>query len=106
MLGVTGAWAQENLVGVPWFMAGKECTFETCQLSYLNNGFTESPTGALFGLIFFEIVLMGGAEGFRTGGARHTAHRTPHTAHRTPHTARTHRSPRHRRPTTCPRHVM
>jgi hypothetical protein len=49
-------------------MAGKECTFETCQLSYLNNSFTESPTGALVGIIVFEVVLMGGAEGYRTGG--------------------------------------
>jgi len=67
MLGVTGAWAQENLVGTPWFMAGEECTFDKCTISYLNNSFSPSYEGALLGIIFLEIVLMGGAEGFRTG---------------------------------------
>ena len=38
MLGVTGAWAQENLVGTPWFMAGEACTFDKCQVSYLARG--------------------------------------------------------------------
>jgi hypothetical protein len=59
MLGVTGAWAQENLLGTPWFMAGEECTFDKCELSYLNNDFTPSYEGALLGIIFFEVVLMG-----------------------------------------------
>jgi light-harvesting complex I chlorophyll a/b binding protein 1 len=67
MLGVTGAWAQENLVGTPWFMAGEECTFDSCSISYLNNKFEASYDGALLGIIFLEIVLMGGAEGYRTG---------------------------------------
>ena len=67
MLGVTGAWAQENLVGTPWFMAGEECTFDNCSISYLNNKFEASYDGALLGIIFLEIVLMGGAEGYRTG---------------------------------------
>ena len=59
MLAVCGAWAQENTVGTPWFMAGSECTFEKCEISYLNNSFTPSYSGALFGLIFIEMVLMG-----------------------------------------------
>ena len=42
MLGVTGAWAQENLTGIPWFMAGEECTFDSCSISYLNQSFTPS----------------------------------------------------------------
>ena len=67
MLGVTGAWAQENLTGIPWFMAGEECTFDNCTISYLNNSFAPSYDGALLGIIFLEILLMGGAEGYRTG---------------------------------------
>ena len=67
MLGVTGAWAQENLTGIPWFMAGEECTFDSCNISYLNNSFAPSYDGALLGIIFLEILLMGGAEGYRTG---------------------------------------
>jgi hypothetical protein len=43
-------------------MAGSECTFDKCELSYLNNNFTPSYDGALLGIIFFEIVLMGGAK--------------------------------------------
>ena len=67
MLGVTGAWAQENLTGIPWFMAGQECTFDNCSISYLNQSFTPSYDGALLGLIFLEVLLMGYAEGTRTG---------------------------------------
>ena len=67
MLGVTGAWAQENLVGTPWFMAGEECTFDKCNLSYLNNEFTPSYDGALIGIIAIEVALMGYVEGARTG---------------------------------------
>jgi len=67
MLAVCGVWAQENLGEGPWFMAGKECTFDSCTLEYLGNKFTPSYDGALLGLIFFEIILIGGAEGYRTG---------------------------------------
>ena len=61
MLGVTGAWAQENIVGTPWFMAGQECTFDKCEISYLNQSFVPSYDGALLGLIAIEIILMGKA---------------------------------------------
>ena len=77
MLGVTGAWAQENLVGTPWFMAGEECTFDKCTISYLNNSFSPSYEGALLGIIFLEIVLMGAAEGFRLDPSRCRAVASP-----------------------------
>ena len=67
MLAVSGVWAQENAGTGPWWQAGQECTFEQCKISYVGNDFTSSYGGALFGLIFFEILLVGGAEAYRTG---------------------------------------
>ena len=66
MLGVTGAWAQENLTGilVPWLARSAPSTTAPSPTST-----TPSPSydGALLGIIFLEILLMGGAEGYRTG---------------------------------------
>merc|ERR1712205_94245 len=80
MLGVTGAWAQENLVGTPWFMAGEECTFDSCSISYLNNKFEASYDGALLGIIFLEIVLMGGARASAPGCSRTPSTTSPRAA--------------------------
>jgi hypothetical protein len=68
MLAVSGVWAQENAGAGPWWEAGKECTIDSCKLTYAGFGdFKSSPTGALFGLIFIETLLLGGAEAYRTG---------------------------------------
>jgi len=68
MLAVSGVWAQENAGAGPWWEAGKECTANACNLRFAGFGeFSASPTGALYGLIFIETLLLGGAEAYRTG---------------------------------------
>jgi hypothetical protein len=42
-------------VGTPWFMAGEECTFDKCELSYVNNQFTPSYEGALLGWGLYKL---------------------------------------------------
>ena len=69
MLAVSGVWAQENAGAGPWWEAGKECTANACNLRFAGFGeFSASPTGALYGLIFIETLLLGGAlKACRTG---------------------------------------
>jgi len=74
MLGVTGAWAAENGTGIPWFEAGALCTPDDC--TAIADKFPGAiaplaPEGSgypsYWAVIGIEIVLMGAAEGYRTG---------------------------------------
>merc|ERR1711903_308720 len=56
MLGVTGAWAQENLGEGAWFNAGASCTPASCKIDYLgqeafgnvDNAFPELEQGDIY----------------------------------------------------------
>lgn len=73
MLGVTGAIAQENGTGIPWFAAGVMCTPDDCLSGYSFPGAVAplAPEGSgypsFFVVVILEVVLMGLAEAYRTG---------------------------------------
>jgi hypothetical protein len=74
MLGVTGAWASENGTGIPWFEAGALCTPDDCTASadkFPGAVAPLAPEGSGYpsfaAVLGIEIVLMGLAEGYRTG---------------------------------------
>ena len=71
MLGVNGAWAAENGTGIPWFKAGELCTPDDCTAISFPGGDALAPEGSGYPnfwiVLGVETVLLGAAEGYRTG---------------------------------------
>ena len=67
MLGVTGAWAQENLGEGPWFDAGAACTPSACEINYLGQEAFGNTPNAFAIIVVVEILTFGYAEALRTG---------------------------------------
>jgi hypothetical protein len=73
-LGVTGAWAAENGTGIPWFTAGTLCTPDDCTAvadKFPGAVAPLAPEGSgypsFWNVLIIETVLVGAAEGYRTG---------------------------------------
>jgi light-harvesting complex I chlorophyll a/b binding protein 1 len=67
MLGVTGAWAQENLGEGAWFNAGASCTPASCKIDYLGQEAFGNTDNAFWVILLAEIATFGYAEALRTG---------------------------------------
>eukprot|EP00218_Dolichomastix_sp_CCMP3274_P002025 CAMPEP_0170163620 /NCGR_PEP_ID=MMETSP0033_2-20121228/77686_1 /TAXON_ID=195969 /ORGANISM="Dolichomastix tenuilepis, Strain CCMP3274" /LENGTH=267 /DNA_ID=CAMNT_0010401259 /DNA_START=396 /DNA_END=1199 /DNA_ORIENTATION=- len=75
MLGVSGAWAQENAGKGPWFNAGLVCTPADCNGVAFpgpdGKEFPIAPEGSgypnFYFIVFLQVVLVGLAECYRTG---------------------------------------
>eukprot|EP00918_Siedleckia_nematoides_P070342 GHVU01153610.1.p2 GENE.GHVU01153610.1~~GHVU01153610.1.p2 ORF type:complete len:244 (+),score=42.14 GHVU01153610.1:33-734(+) len=74
MLGVTGAWAAENGTGIPWFTAGTLCTPDDCTAvadKFPGAVAPLAPEGSgypsFWAVLAIEVILVGGAEAYRTG---------------------------------------
>merc|ERR1712216_724042 len=59
MLGVTGAWAQENLGEGAWFNAGASCTPASCKIDYLGQEAFGNTDNAFWVILLAEIATFG-----------------------------------------------